>query len=67
VPTDRHAMLAVLSASYGLKEACQSAGVDGEFYELHHALRCIWDRPDAPRAWATGQALFAGCVRASTW
>jgi len=67
VPIDRYAMLACLGASYGLKGACRETGLDGEFYELHHALCRLWDQPDAPKAWAAGQRLFAGCPRADTW
>jgi hypothetical protein len=67
VPIDRYAMLAGLSASYGLKEACQRAGVDGEYYELHHALRRLWDAPGAQQTWAAGGSLFEGCVRADSW
>ncbi len=67
VPIDDYARLAGLSASYGLREACQQAGVDGEFYELHHALRRLWDQPDAADAWARGETPLADCLRASAW
>ena len=67
VPVDRYAMLVCLGASHGLRDACREGGLDGEFYELHHALRRIWDQPDAPKAWAAGQMLFASCPRADTW
>jgi Fe-S-cluster containining protein len=67
VPIDRYAMVAGLSAAYGLKEACQQAGMDGEAYELHHALQRIWDRADAAAAWSAGESLFDGCLRADEW
>ena len=61
VPTDKHAMLAGLGVSYGLKEACNQAGRDGEFYELHHALRRALDTPNAAEKWARGERVFDGC------
>lgn len=67
VPIDRFATTAGMSASYGLKAACEEVGVDGDFYELHHALRAIWDRFDAAEAWANGERLFEGCVRSDAW
>ncbi len=62
VPADRFTMAAGLGASHGLKEACRRAGLDGTFYELHHALRRVFDEPDAAGRWARGEAVFAGCM-----
>jgi Fe-S-cluster containining protein len=63
VPTDKFAMVAGLGVSQGLMSACRKAGVDGEFYELHHALLRIFDTPDARQAWAQGHDIFAGCLK----
>jgi hypothetical protein len=63
VPVDRHALAAGLGVSHGLKAACQQAGLDGEFYELHHALRRVWDEPEAAERWARGADVFGGCPR----
>lgn len=62
VPADRFAMLAGLTVSNGLMEACNQAGVDGRFYELHHALRRVLDTPDIAEKWARGEDVFAGCL-----
>jgi len=61
VPTDNHAMAAGLGVSFGLKEACQKAGRDGEFYELNHALSRVLDTPDAAEQWARGDPVLKGC------
>jgi Fe-S-cluster containining protein len=63
VPTDKFAMLAGLSVSNGLMDACQRANLDGNFYELHHALRRVMDTPDAAERWARGENVFEGCLR----
>jgi Fe-S-cluster containining protein len=63
IPTDRHALAAALGASQGLLRACQEADKDGNFYELHHALRLVLDTPDAAERWARGEPVFAGCLR----
>jgi hypothetical protein len=63
VPTDGIAMLAGLAVSNGLMEACKRANLDGNFYELHHALRCVLDTLDAAQQWARGQDVFNGCLR----
>ena len=63
VPTDRYAMLAGLSVCNGLTEACNEAGLDGKFYELHHALRRVMDTPDAAERWARGEDIFSGLLR----
>ena len=63
VPTDEFTMLAGLGVSNGLLDAFQRAGLDGHFYELHHALRRILDTPDPAAKWAAGQDLFQGCLR----
>ncbi|MBK8268723.1 MAG: YkgJ family cysteine cluster protein [Planctomycetes bacterium] len=67
VPIDRFATTVGMSASYGLKAACESAGLDGDYYELHHALRAIWDHLDAAGSWTRGERLFEGCVRSDAW
>ena len=63
VPIDQFTMVAGLGVSNGLLEACKQAGLDGNFYELHHALRRVLDRPDAPEEWARGHNVFDGCLR----
>ena len=63
VPTDNFAMLAGLSVSNGLMSACKQANLDGDFYELHHALRRVMDGPDAAERWANGKTIFEGCLR----
>lgn len=63
VPTDKFAMLAGLAVSDGLMEACKRAKLDGNFYELHHALRRVLDTPDAAQQWARGDDVFDGCLR----
>lgn len=67
VPIDRFGLVAGVSASYGLREACTAAGLDGDFYELHHLLRRAWDRPAAANEWASGSSPFEGCLRAADW
>jgi Fe-S-cluster containining protein len=62
VPLDRHGMAAGLGAAHGLKLACQAAGRDGEFHELHHALRRALDEPDASERWAREARVFEGCM-----
>lgn len=62
VPTDKYAMHAGLGVSNGLLEACRHAGFDGQFYELHHALRLALDSPDAIERWARRENVFAGCM-----
>ncbi len=61
IPVDRFAMLVGLAASAGLAEHCGAAGLDGQFYELSHALLRILDEPDAARRWAEREPVFAGC------
>ncbi len=61
VPVDRYAQAVGLGVSLGLKDGCRQAGLDGQFYELHHALQRIWDDPDAAQRWAAGANVFAGC------
>ena len=63
VPTDKFAMLAGLAASNGLMEACKQANLDGDFYELHHALGRVMDDPEAGEKWANGKTVFDGCLR----
>lgn len=63
VPTDRFAMLVGLGASHGLRQACAAAGLDGEFYELHHALRVALAAPDAAARWLRGEPVFADCLK----
>lgn len=63
VPTDRFTMLAGLGVSNGLMDACRQAGLDGNFYELHHVLRRVLDTPQAAEEWARGQKVFDGCLR----
>jgi len=63
VPVDRFAMAAGLAASNGLQQACKDARLDGQFYELHHALRRVLDTPDAADRWARGEDVFDGCLR----
>lgn len=62
-PNDPYAWVAGLGVSYGLKQACAEAGLDGEFYELHHALLRALDVPDAGARWAKGEDVLAGCMR----
>ncbi len=62
VPTDKFAMLAALAISYGLKDACRQSDLDGEFYELHHALLRVQDTPDAGAGWSIGDPVFEGCL-----
>ena len=63
LPTDRYAMLAGLSVSNGLTDACRDAGLDGNFYELHHALRRVMATPNAADRWARGENVFDGCLQ----
>jgi Fe-S-cluster containining protein len=63
VPTDRFTMLVGLGASHGLRAACRDAHLDGEFYELHDALRRVLDDPEAEQRWANGEAVFDGCLK----
>ncbi|HUU82884.1 MAG TPA: YkgJ family cysteine cluster protein [Phycisphaerae bacterium] len=63
VPSDKFAMLAGLAVSNGLMEACKRAKLDGEFYELNHALRRVLDTPDAADRWARGEDVFSGCLK----
>ena len=63
VPTDKFAMLAGLGVSHGLKDACRNANLDGEFYELHHALRRALDGVDGAGKWARGETFLEGCLR----
>ena len=63
VPVDKFTMSAGLAVSNGLLAACRNAGRDGNFYELHHALRRVLDTPDAARQWAAGRDVFNGCRR----
>jgi len=63
VPTDEFAMLAGLGVSYGLKEACNQAGLDREFYELHHAIRRALDEPDGAAKWLRGHTFLEGCMK----
>jgi Fe-S-cluster containining protein len=61
VPVDKYTMLVGLGVSFGLKDACRKAGLDGNFYELHHALRRVLDTPDAAEEWAHREDIFDGC------
>lgn len=61
IPVDRFAMLVGLAASAGMAEHCSAAGLDGQFYELSHALLRVLDEPEAARRWAEGEPVFAGC------
>ena len=61
IPTDDFAMAAGVAASKGLLAACQAADFDGQFYELHHALRIVLDTPDAGGQWVRKNDLFQGC------
>ncbi len=61
IPTDDFAMAAGVAASKGLLAACQAAEVDGQFYELHHALRIVLDTVDAAGRWARKKDIFQGC------
>ena len=63
VPTDKYAMYAGLGVSTGLLEACRRGGFDGQFYELHHALRLVLDTPDAVERWARRENVFSGCMK----
>jgi hypothetical protein len=63
VPTDKFAMLAGLAVSNGLMEGCKRAKLDGNFYELHHALGRVLDTADAAERWARGDGVFDGCLR----
>ena len=62
VPTDKFTMLTGLGVSFGLKDACKQADLDGDFYELHHALRRVLDTPSAAEKWARKENLFDGCL-----
>ena len=62
VPTDDFAKVADLGVSHGLLEACKEADLDGNFYELHHALRRVMDTPDAVGQWARGEDILDGCL-----
>ena len=61
IPTDDLAMATGVAASKGMLLACQAADVDGQFYELHHALRLVLDKPEAAEAWARKEDMFKGC------
>ena len=61
VPADKYTMLVGLGVSFGLKDAIRKAGLDGNFYELHHALRRVMDTPDAAERWARREDVFDGC------
>ena len=63
IPTDDFAMAAGVAASKGLLAACQAAGVDGQFYELHHALRLVLHTPDAAARWARKEDIFGRIAR----
>ena len=56
-------MLVGLGVSHGLKDACRNANLDGEFYELHHALRRALDGVDGAGKWARGERFLEGCLR----
>jgi len=63
VPTDPYAMIVGLGVSHGLSDACKQAGLDGTFYELHHALRRVMDTRDPIDTWVQGDRLFEGCLQ----
>lgn len=67
VPVDPFALQAGLGVSHGVKDACDAAGLDGRYYELHHALRHLWDMPDAAACWSAGEYIMDGCLRAADW
>ncbi len=63
VPTDRYAMMVGLGVSHGLSDACKQAGLDGTFYELHHALRRVMDTRDPIDTWSRNEGLFDDCLQ----
>ncbi len=50
----------------GVKIASEAVARDGAFYEMHSAVLCALDAPDAGERWARGEAVFAACTRSPT-
>ena len=50
-------------AEAGLTEALESAGRDGNVYELNSALLAALDTPNAAERWAKGEDVFSQCKR----
>lgn len=58
---DPHADAVGRGAEQGLALALESAGLDGEIYELNSALVAALDTPNAPGQWVCGEPIFARC------
>jgi len=61
---DSHAYTVGRGAEDGLSESLESAGLDGNVYELNSALSTALDKADAAWQWAAGKPVFAGCTPA---
>ena len=50
-------------AERGFSHALQSAGLDGELYDLNGALVTALDTPNAAERWVHGDRIFDNCPR----
>ncbi len=58
---DSHAYTVGRGMEKGLSQGLESAGLDGNVYELNSALNTALDTPDAAVRWAEGKPVFSGC------
>jgi len=58
---DAHAYTVGHGMEEGLSQGLESAGLDGNVFELNSALLTALETPDAATQWAEGQPVFSGC------
>ena len=58
VPADAYAFIMGNAVLNGLSDSVAHGGLDGDSYDLTHALLCVLDVPDAVERWRNGERLF---------
>ena len=58
---DVHAKAVTSGAEDGLCQGLESAGLDGNVYELNSALVAALDTPVGAERWAEGEGVFEQC------
>jgi hypothetical protein len=56
-------LMADANADGGIVRGLNSAGLEGDVYELNSALAVALETPDAAHRWGQAQEVFAGCKR----
>ena len=62
VPVDPHTSATMRGVQAGLSGAIRNRGRDGDYYELHSAVLCALETPDARARWENSESIFADCT-----